>query len=177
MVFTTEQQVFMLEAYFRNGRKVDGLWTYSRQDCLEEFRTEFPEVIVDYNHFNATLDRCVKLFRETGSILRKDGSGRPKKRSQENIDHAREIMQANPKTPIRQLSQQTELSVGTCHTMLRKDLHFYPYRLTAVHQLLDVDPPQRLEFCEWFLNTLNNDDDTLMKTFLLMNRGFICRDT
>lgn len=165
MAFTSEQKVFMLESYFRNGRKVDEIWIYSKPDCIAEFRTAFPEVIVDYNHFNATLDRCIKLFRETGSILRKEGSGRPLKRSQPTIDAAREIMQNNPKTPIRQLSQQMELSVGTCHTMLRKDLHFYPYRLTAVHQLLDVDPPERLEFCEWFLNTLNNDNDTLMKTF------------
>ncbi|EFA13392.1 hypothetical protein TcasGA2_TC016024 [Tribolium castaneum] len=50
MVYTSEQKAFLLESYFRNGEKVNGVWKYSIQPCLEEFREAFPEVIV-YEEF------------------------------------------------------------------------------------------------------------------------------
>lgn len=165
MVYTLEQKAFMIECYFRNGTKVNGIWAYSIQSCLEEYRAEFPDVVVDYKLFQDTLNRCVKLFRETGSVSRKTGSGRPLKRTAETVDAAREIMENAPTTSIRHLSQQVDLSIGTCHTMLHKDMQLYPYRVTVVQELLPVDPPRRLQFCEWFINTLNNDDDTLRKSF------------
>ncbi|EFA13615.1 hypothetical protein TcasGA2_TC004247 [Tribolium castaneum] len=43
MVYTSEQKAFLLESYFRNGEKVNGVWKYSIQPCLEEFREAFPE--------------------------------------------------------------------------------------------------------------------------------------
>lgn len=158
MDFSQEQRRFMVESYFRNGRRVEGAWHYSIQDCLEEFRAEFPAVAVDYDRFRTTLNHCVRLFRETGSICRKDGSGRPRQRTAEAIENVRQVIEDNPRTSIRSLSQQTQLSYGTCQAILKKDLHLHPYRLTSVHELLPVDPPVRLQFCEWFLNTLDNDD-------------------
>jgi hypothetical protein len=43
-----------------------------------------------------------------------------------------------PKTSIRQLSQQINLFVGITHTMLHKNLHLYPYRITAVKKLKQI---------------------------------------
>ncbi|RZB40776.1 hypothetical protein BDFB_013300 [Asbolus verrucosus] len=34
MVYSVEQETFMLESYFRNGRKINGQWSYSLQDCF-----------------------------------------------------------------------------------------------------------------------------------------------
>ncbi|CAH1367816.1 unnamed protein product, partial [Tenebrio molitor] len=34
----------MVEAYFRNGTKVDGNWEYSVSACFEEFQERFPIV-------------------------------------------------------------------------------------------------------------------------------------
>jgi hypothetical protein len=48
-----------------------------------------------------------------------------------------------PKTSLRHLSQQVNLSVKTCRTTLKKDLHLYPYRMTSVPELLAGDPAQR----------------------------------
>ncbi|RZC33861.1 hypothetical protein BDFB_015231 [Asbolus verrucosus] len=42
MVYSTEQIAFMTESYFCNGHKVNCEWSYSLQDCLEEFRVQFP---------------------------------------------------------------------------------------------------------------------------------------
>ncbi|RZC33336.1 hypothetical protein BDFB_014006 [Asbolus verrucosus] len=37
MVFTQEQNIFIVESYFRNGHLVDGVWQYSVQTCSAEF--------------------------------------------------------------------------------------------------------------------------------------------
>jgi hypothetical protein len=104
----------------------------------------------------------IKNFQENGSAGRKPGSGRPKKRTPEVIEEARQAMEEAPGTSIEHLSQQLGVSVGTCHSIVKKDLHLFPYRLTSVQELHPVDLPQRLEYCQWSLNTL---DVHLDKTF------------
>ncbi|RZC34442.1 hypothetical protein BDFB_013604, partial [Asbolus verrucosus] len=79
--------------------EVDVVWTFSVQNCMKEFRTEFPEVVV-YRQFQETVSRCIKVFRETGSVTRKKGSGRPSKRTDETINAVEEIMENEPRTSI-----------------------------------------------------------------------------
>lgn len=158
MVLTTEQKAFLVESYFRNGSKIDGRWVYSVADCRQELSEMFPDVIMDENHFKCTLNRCIKLFRESGSVIKKNSSGRPPKRTAEVVETARQIMEEQPRTPIRHLAQQVDLSVGTCHSILHKELHLHPYRITSVQELLPVDIPRRLNFCRWFLDTFNQAD-------------------
>ncbi|RZC34178.1 hypothetical protein BDFB_015106 [Asbolus verrucosus] len=45
MPFSQEQKSFMLESYFRNGHKTDGVFQYNIPNCLEEFQNELPGVI------------------------------------------------------------------------------------------------------------------------------------
>ncbi|KAL1498412.1 hypothetical protein ABEB36_009218 [Hypothenemus hampei] len=101
MVFTNEQKTFMIETYFRNGHQVNGEWVYEIQPCFREFREQFPEFAVDELNFTKTLKYVVTLFRETGSIQRKSGSGRPKKRTLDTIENI-------------------DLSYGTCHKIVKK---------------------------------------------------------
>lgn len=164
MVLTVQQKTFLVECYFRNGVKVNGIWQYSVPDCFQDFRNEFPEIIMEFKHFQTVVARCLNVFRETGSVLRREGSGHVSKRTPEVVEAVRQVVTDQPKTSIRQLSQQVDLSVGTCHTILHKDLHFYPYRLTAVQELLPADHPRRLQFCRWFLDTFN-DEQSLSKVF------------
>jgi hypothetical protein len=44
----------MLESYFRNDRRVDGIWQYSIQDCFDDFRQEFLDVL-PYDNFRSSL--------------------------------------------------------------------------------------------------------------------------
>ncbi|RZC36015.1 hypothetical protein BDFB_015243, partial [Asbolus verrucosus] len=104
----------MVEAYLRNGRKVEGVWEYSISACIEEFRTEFPEMLFEYEKFQRTLDLCVSNFHETGKVARKKGSGNPKKRILTIIENVRQITEAAPSSSLRHLSEQVDLSVGTC---------------------------------------------------------------
>lgn len=157
MVFTAMQKAFMLEAYFRSGQNVDGVWRYSIPVCIAAFAEEYPQVPINYKHFYDALMDSVNIFRETGSVTRREGSGRPPLRTPENIENVRQIVTNAPTTSLRTLSQQAELSYGTCQRILKKDLHLHPYRLTAVHQLLPPDYARRVQFCRWFLANMDNN--------------------
>jgi hypothetical protein len=76
---------------------------------------EFPQVVVDYKQFSC---------------------GKPIKRTPEVVDAVEEIME--------NLSQQVNLSTETCRTILKKDLHLYPHRITSVPELLAGDLAQIL---------------------------------
>jgi hypothetical protein len=41
IVFTLEQNKFIIMSYYRNGVKIDGEWTYSIQACKEEFLANY----------------------------------------------------------------------------------------------------------------------------------------
>jgi hypothetical protein len=125
----------MVMSYFRNGVKIDGVWQYSLALCMEEFGEEFPDIAVEYTQFRQTLNISLKNFQENGSVGRKRGSGRPKKRTPEVIEEARQAMEEAPGTSIEHLSQQLGVSVGTCHSIVKKDLHLFPYRLISVQEL------------------------------------------
>lgn len=168
-MFSEAQKIFIVESFFRNGNKIGGVWNYSMHDCFDEFRTEFPDVAVTFHNFRTGSQYLIDKFRQTGSVQHKKGAGRPTKRSNEVIEEARQIMENNPSTSIRHLSQQiqqTDLCYSTCQTLLKKDLHLYPYRVTAIHELLPNDVPQRLNFCEWFLNNFQEENSgAFEKTF------------
>ncbi|RZC40180.1 hypothetical protein BDFB_014747 [Asbolus verrucosus] len=66
-------------------------------------------------------------------------------------------MEEAPRTSVRRLSQQVELSPVTCRNILKKDIHLYPHRLQAVQQLRETDYSVHVEYCRWFPNTLNEN--------------------
>jgi hypothetical protein len=43
MVFTLEQDKFVIMSYYRNGVKRDEQWTYTVQVCKEEFLANYPD--------------------------------------------------------------------------------------------------------------------------------------
>jgi hypothetical protein len=75
--------------------KIDGVWQYSLALCMEEFG-EFPDIAVEYTQFRQTLNISLKNFQENGSVGRKPGSSRPKKRTPEVIEEARQAMEEAP---------------------------------------------------------------------------------
>jgi hypothetical protein len=60
---------------------------------------------------------------ETGSVLRKKDSGRPTKRTVENIE---EVEQRTPNKSIPRLAQKTNLSFDTVHLIIKKIGTFFP---------------------------------------------------
>ncbi|RZB89861.1 hypothetical protein BDFB_014322 [Asbolus verrucosus] len=58
MVFTQEQKIFVVESYFRNDHPV-GLWQYSIQASVIEFRQQFPDAVLTYNTFQHNVTYCI----------------------------------------------------------------------------------------------------------------------
>lgn len=165
MAFNELHKRRMFEMYLRSGQHINGEWVYSTRDAFEDFREEFPDIVVHFDSFNRTVHYIAKVFRETGSVNRKEGSGRPTVRTDVNIETVRQIIEDQPQTSIRHLQQQADLSYGTCQRILKKDLHCHPYRLQAFHELLPNDRPQRLQFCQWSMNNFINNEDVFEKSF------------
>jgi len=161
--FTADQKKSMVEIYFRNGSKIDGTWVYSTRDAYEDFLNEFPHVAVPFDHFSVSVRRFVQLFRDTGNVGRKNGSGRKTVRTENAIEAVREIMEERPQTSIRHLQQEVNLSYGTTRRIVKNDLHLYPYRVQVTQELLEVDRPLRQRFCQVFIDTFHNNDEALEK--------------
>jgi hypothetical protein len=123
MVFTLEQRIFVLECYFRNGRKDNGVWIYLFEETFAEFQEVFP-MAVEYKKFLDSTRRIVSNFRQNGSVKRKEGSGRPKVRSEEVINNVRQIVQEQPKISVRHLGLQLNIPSTTTHRILKQSRDF-----------------------------------------------------
>jgi enterochelin esterase-like enzyme len=64
----------------------------------------------------------VTHFTHFEKVAMFSGSARSKVRTEENIETVKRQMEDKPQLSLRQLSQQTELSVSTCQRIVRKDL-------------------------------------------------------
>jgi hypothetical protein len=117
----------IVQCYFRNGERLEnGEWSYSTPRVFEEFQQKFPYFQGIYQQLAQKVYKCVNMFLETGSVLRKKGSGRPTKRTAENIEEVEQRIAETPNKSIRRLIQETNLSFGTVQLILKKDLHFFP---------------------------------------------------
>jgi hypothetical protein len=46
MVYSIEQNTLIVVSYFRNGRFINGEWTYSFSDCKNEHGAKYPDNIL-----------------------------------------------------------------------------------------------------------------------------------
>jgi hypothetical protein len=76
---------------------------------------------------------------ETGSVLRKKGTRRSTKRTAENIEEVQQRIAETANKSTRRLTPETNLSFGTVQLILKKDLHFFPYRVSVVHEIKPLD--------------------------------------
>jgi hypothetical protein len=117
-MFTLEQKMFIVECYFRNGERLEnGECSYSTPRVFEEFQQNFPDFQGTYQQLAQKAYKCVNMFLETGSVLRKKGSGRQKEEL--------EILKRLNKE-FQRLTQETNLSFSRVQLILKKDLHFFP---------------------------------------------------
>lgn len=164
-MFDLEHKIFLTESYFKNAeRQVNGEWKYPIPHCINDFQNAFPNFPADYQKLVQEIYTCVAKFRNVGTVGRKAGSGAPKKRTPEIVADVAERMEQSPRKSIRRLAQEINLSYGTCQKILKENLNLYSYRINVVQELFQRDFPARIEYCQWFLNNLNNNN-TLDLTF------------
>jgi hypothetical protein len=109
-------KMFLLESNFRSGRFENGQYVYSINQCIQEFRQQFSNLGTTYTQLVKQIHACVDKFAENGLVNCKPGCGAPRKRTADYIAHAQHRMENSPKKSILNLSQEVQLSVGTCHT-------------------------------------------------------------
>ncbi|KAJ3659405.1 hypothetical protein Zmor_011095 [Zophobas morio] len=158
MVFTPEQDDFILMAHFRSGtRNPDGTWSYSLQSCIDQFTEAFPDANVGYQTFANHKGVLVHPFETKNCIYKGKTTGRKTVLTEEVTEDIQHRLEQSPNKSIRKLSAQTGLSVGSCHKALHKVLHMHPYKVSVVHELLPPDFERRINYCQWFNNNLNDD--------------------
>ncbi|KAJ3663138.1 hypothetical protein Zmor_007447 [Zophobas morio] len=158
MVFTPEQDAFILMAHFRSGtRNPDGTWSYSLQSCIDQFTEAFPDANVGYQTFANHKGVLVHRFETKNCICKGKTCGRKTVLTEEVTEDIQHRLEQSPNKSIRKLSAQTGLSVGSCHKALHKVLHMHLYKVSVVHELLPPDFERRINYCQWFNNNLNDD--------------------
>jgi hypothetical protein len=60
-------------------------------------------------------------------------------RNGEKLEKVEQRIAETPNKSIRRLTQETNLSFGTVQLILKKDLHFFPYRVSVVHEIKPID--------------------------------------
>lgn len=157
-MFQLEHKIFIIKSYYSNGNiGENGNWVYSSRLCLNEFRERFPNFAIIERDFFRQLQRTVDKFEETGNISDSVRSGRSRVRNDDVIDLVRQRMQEEPTLSLRRLKQETNLSYGTCQTIVKHDLNMFPYKLQMFQELLPPDYQKRVSYCTWFNDHMNND--------------------
>jgi hypothetical protein len=81
-MFTLEQQIFIVQCFFSNGERLGPI---RHLEFLRNFNKSFRTLKALNKQLAQKVYKCVNMFLETGSVLRKKGSRRPTKRSAEKL--------------------------------------------------------------------------------------------
>jgi hypothetical protein len=102
-----ERNKLILEAYFRNGIDNDGVWAYSVEPYLDQFRIRFPDYHCDEHCLRQKIRRTLERIQETGSVVKSKSSGRPPV-AQDIVEDIRERIEDNPNISLRRLALQSK---------------------------------------------------------------------
>lgn len=151
---TKEQRVFVLKHWWMSGRTVRKVNT--------AFRNEFPDQKVPSRQ---AIHQLAKKFDETGSVDDAPRSGRPPTiDTEENLELVSETFSLNPRTSQRRASRELSISRSSLQRLM-KDLNLKAYKPRLLHALNEDDPDRRVEFCEWILES-SQEDPTLLDRIL-----------
>lgn len=69
-MYTVQENIFIIEAYFRSGQLINGEWQYSYVNCRQQFRQQFPNRIVEETVLQHHICRVIETFRTTGNVAK-----------------------------------------------------------------------------------------------------------
>jgi hypothetical protein len=109
-MFTLEQQIFIVQCFFSNRERLGPI---RHLKFLRNFNKSFRTFKALNQQLAQKVYKCVNMFLETGSVLRKKGSRRPTKRSDQL-----KILKRVHKELLQRLTQETNLSFGIVQLIL-----------------------------------------------------------
>jgi len=147
MPWTTEQKIFIVEAYFRQKSiHAAQLQFKERFGCRE-----FP--------VHSMIYRWVNKFRTHGTVhnlnrkdtYRQSHSGRPKSsRTPHNAAPVRDSFVHSSSKSVHRRSQEFGINRESVRRILIADLHMHPYRMQIKQKLTLDDMRKRVIICQWF---------------------------
>ncbi|KAJ4433388.1 hypothetical protein ANN_15647 [Periplaneta americana] len=120
--------------------------------CRREFQERFPGVDPPER---TTVHKIVNKFKTTGSVLDKKRRRRRHVLTEEKLDDIGAQLEQSPQKSLTQLAQQAGVSRTSAHNAT-KLLKCHPYKVTEVHSLEAGDLHRRINFCNWFLQSVND---------------------
>jgi hypothetical protein len=152
MQLTVEERVFILESYLKTMSYV-----HCRQSFFEKFRRQAP--------VKSAIAKMIKKFRETDSLLDKNRNRQKSVLTPGLLHNIQMAIIRSPHKSLRKLSAQMGISLGSAHTVVRKMLKFYPYRMQVFQELIPGDYAKRDDYCRWFKNLIRGNIGVLDQVF------------
>jgi hypothetical protein len=126
------------------------------------FKHEFPDDVIPVRQ---TIYRLSNKFDETGSVDDSSRINRPKSvTTEDNTDLVSETFRRNPQLSQRRAAHEFNISRSSLQRIM-KELKLKPYKPRLLQALNEDDPDRRLEFCEWLLDSVD-EDPTLLDRIL-----------
>ena len=155
MPWSMEQKIFCVRTYYE---------TKSFKIVQARFRRKF-----SFNQFpnRSQIFKLVKKFEAHGTcgdrrVAGSSPSGPPITISTpDNVSRVQESVGRSPSKFLRRRSQELGISVSSVRRMLVKDLKLYPYRIHVKHELTENDKEKRVAMCQWFSETIDNNEKFL----------------
>jgi hypothetical protein len=139
-VFTKEEKLWLVTNCFNLG--AIQAWREFRRHYQIRNRQTIPHRQSFKNLFDS--------FQRIGCIFPAASSGRPRlARTQENSDDVVAFFSGNSHASQQAAAQELGISLPSINRILKKDVHWYPYRPKIVQKLMDAHKRQRMEASEF----------------------------
>ena len=157
--WNTDVRKAIIKCYYRSEQRIGGGFMYDAAQYRQELTEQYPELQnVNPQVINKQIRRVLKLLQDTGSVAVKKRRCAPRTLNEAKIAEIRQTVEdSQGKVSIRKLSARVNISRGSVHTALRKQLNFRAYKITRFHKMEPADVMQRVAFCEWSSNNMGDE--------------------
>lgn len=132
-------------------RKIQCVLWFSKFESVIAEQREYRRVYNEKPPRREYIYRWCKKFRETGSLLNKNQTGRPKI-GDDTVENIRNSFTRSPIKSVRQCGRELNVSKSTVHRVLKKRLKFTGYKFQLLHALKPDDKLKRYDFSVDILN-------------------------
>lgn len=116
------------------------------QHLMRRTRSEILKMGKHLNMNAMFIKRTLDRYAETRDVQDRPRTGRPRsQRTKKLIKAVREKIRRNPRRSIRKLAKEHHISVTSMHTVCRKDLGTYPYKLQKCQMLSEITKQKRVQ--------------------------------
>ncbi|VEN50524.1 unnamed protein product [Callosobruchus maculatus] len=132
--------------------------------CSDAFR------MLTLAYGEATLDQSnvywwYKMFSEgREDVNDEERAGRPStSTTDENIDKVKKIVLANRRITVREVAEDLNISIGSCHSILTNNLGMSRVAAKFVPKLLNFDQSHRVNIAQEMLDSVRDDPNVLQR--------------